>query len=326
MSWVAVIVLVICTMFVPVVHPKLKQEVLNEKVEQLVSWSNRRPVIHMTGDKFINYVRNRPKNYSMVILFTALKRKHGCLVCEDAGEEYKILANSYRFSQSYSSKMFFGLVDYDDGGDIFQMMKLSSAPVFMHFPAKGRRKSVDTYDIQRLGYQAESLAKWIMERTDISITVYRPPNHTGTVVLGVMFLVAAAMLYMKRDSMEFMYNKTLWGTLSVCTVLAMTSGQMWNHIRGPPFLHRNPQTGSMHYIHGSSQGQFIFETYIVLIVNGGIALGFIALNEASRRKLDISQRRTVGMVGLGLVGIFFSILLSIFRRKYQGYPYSFLLR
>jgi len=23
----------------------------------------------------------------------------------------------------------------------------------------------------------------------------------------------------------------------------MTSGQMWNHIRGPPFMHKNPQTG-----------------------------------------------------------------------------------
>lgn len=26
-------------------------------------------------------------------------------------------------------------------------------------------------------------------------------------------------------------------------IFAMISGQMWNHIRGPPFLHSNPQTG-----------------------------------------------------------------------------------
>ena len=25
----------------------------------------------------------------------------------------------------------------------------------------------------------------------------------------------------------------------------MTSGQMWNHIRGPPFMHKNPQTGQV---------------------------------------------------------------------------------
>ena len=25
----------------------------------------------------------------------------------------------------------------------------------------------------------------------------------------------------------------------------MISGQMWNNIRGPPFAHKNPQTGGM---------------------------------------------------------------------------------
>ena len=25
----------------------------------------------------------------------------------------------------------------------------------------------------------------------------------------------------------------------------MMSGQMWNHIRGPPYAHRNPQTGEI---------------------------------------------------------------------------------
>lgn len=28
-------------------------------------------------------------------------------------------------------------------------------------------------------------------------------------------------------------------------VFAMTSGQMWNHIRGPPYAHRNPQSGQV---------------------------------------------------------------------------------
>lgn len=43
----------------------------------------------------------------------------------------------------------------------------------------------------------------------------------------------------------------------------MTSGQMWNHIRGPPFVHRT-NTGNIAYVHGSSQGQFVLETYIVM--------------------------------------------------------------
>lgn len=47
---------------------------------------------------------------------------------------------------------------------------------------------------------------------------------------------------------------------------AMTSGQMWNHIRGPPFLQKTQQ-GNIAYIHGSSQAQFIVETYIVFLLS-----------------------------------------------------------
>lgn len=28
-------------------------------------------------------------------------------------------------------------------------------------------------------------------------------------------------------------------------IFAMTSGQMWNHIRGPPVMHKNPSTGQI---------------------------------------------------------------------------------
>lgn len=48
-------------------------------------------------------------------------------------------------------------------------MRLNTAPVFMHFPAKGKPKSADTMDIQRVGFGAEAIAKWISERTDIQV-------------------------------------------------------------------------------------------------------------------------------------------------------------
>jgi oligosaccharyltransferase complex subunit gamma len=66
-------------------------------------------------------------------------------------------------------------------------MKLNSAPVFMHFPAKGKPKKMDTMDIQRIGFGAEAVAKWVQERTDIAIRVFRPPNYTGTVAMLMLF-------------------------------------------------------------------------------------------------------------------------------------------
>lgn len=42
----------------------------------------------------------------------------------------------------------------------------------MHFPSKGKPKNADTFDIQRVGFAAESIAKWIAERTDIQVRVH----------------------------------------------------------------------------------------------------------------------------------------------------------
>lgn len=50
-------------------------------------------------------------------------------------------------------------------------MKLNTAPVYMHFPPKGKPKAADTMDIQRVGFGAESIVKWIGERTDIQVVL-----------------------------------------------------------------------------------------------------------------------------------------------------------
>ena len=44
-------------------------------------------------------------------------------IFRQANEEYIILANSWRYSQQYSNKLFFAMVDYDDGADIFSQVK-----------------------------------------------------------------------------------------------------------------------------------------------------------------------------------------------------------
>ena len=35
-----------------------------------------------------------------------------------------------------TNRLFFGVVDFDDGSEIFQSLGLNSAPAFVHFPAK----------------------------------------------------------------------------------------------------------------------------------------------------------------------------------------------
>merc|ERR1711997_965713 len=298
---------------------------LSDKVQQLVDSTAKRPVIRLNGNKFRDYVRNAPRNYSIMVMFTALSATRQCAICKQAHEEYQVVANSYRYSQFYSNKMFFAMVDFDEGPDVFQAMKLNTAPVFMHFPAKGKPKKADNMDIQRIGFSSEAIAKWIGERTEMNIRVFRPPNYTGTVALLMLFALVGGLLYLRRNNLEFLYNKTAWSLLALFFVFAMMSGQMWNHIRGPPFIHKT-QNGGVAYIHGSSQGQFVLETYFVMMIYGLIVAGMIMLTEAGESKADVGKRKIFAVVGLGLLAFFFSLILSIFRSKAGGYPYSFLIK
>ncbi|PKK31150.1 tumor suppressor candidate 3 [Columba livia] len=232
--------------------PDLRQEgevkprnLLAEKVEQLMEWSSRRSVIRMNGDKFRRFVKAPPRNYSVIVMFTALQPQRQCSVCRQANEEYQVLANSWRYSSAFSNKLFFTIVDYDEGADVFQQLNMNSAPTFMHFPPKGKPKRADTFDLQRIGFAAEQLAKWIADRTDVHIRVFRPPNYSGTIALALLVSLVGGLLYLRRNNLEFIYNKTGWAMAALCVVFAMTSGQMWNHIRGPPYAHKNPQNGQV---------------------------------------------------------------------------------
>ncbi|CAL1284655.1 unnamed protein product [Larinioides sclopetarius] len=252
--------------------------------------SSKRAIIRFTGDKFRQFIKATPRNYSFIVMLTALSPHRQCVVCRHAYDEFQLVANSWRYSQMNTNKLFFGMVDFDEGPDVFSSLGMNSAPVFMHFPEKGKPKKGDQMDIQRIGFQAETIARWIAERTDIQIRVFRPPNYSGTIALVILFALIAALLYMRRNNLDFLYNKTSWGLAAMCIVFAMTSGQMWNHIRGPPFMHRSSR-GSVGYIHGSSGGQFIVETYIVIVLNAAIVLGMILLHEAAASRGDSKKRK-----------------------------------
>lgn len=52
-----------------------------------------------------------------------------------------------------------------------------------------------------------------------------------------------------------------------------------------------------------------------------MALGMLLLNERFTIFEDFGMQKVAPMIGLGLVVLDFGYILSIFRMKYQGYPY-----
>lgn len=211
--------------------------------------------------------------------------------------------------------------------------------------------AADTLDLQRAGFSAEALVKFVQERTDIQFRIVRPPSYSGIMVILLLGALVAGFLYMRRNNLEFLFNKRIWGVLALTFCMAMISGQMWNHIRSPPLLHRSPN-GGISYIHGSSQAQLVIESYIVMflskintllthtqsanlqyffldlsifLIDAMIVIGMIFLTEAGQQS-DQRKGRFMAITGLVLVSIFFSLILSIFRSKAQGYPYRYLLQ
>uniref|UniRef100_A0A8D2QAY8 Dolichyl-diphosphooligosaccharide--protein glycosyltransferase subunit MAGT1 n=1 Tax=Zonotrichia albicollis TaxID=44394 RepID=A0A8D2QAY8_ZONAL len=275
--------------------------VLSEKVNQLMEWTSKRSVIRMNGDKFRRLVKAPPRNYSVIVMFTALQPHRQCVVCKQADEEYQILANSWRYSSAFTNRIFFAMVDFDEGSDVFQMLNMNSAPTFINFPAKGKPKRGDTYELQVRGF-----AK-IIALSSAQIRVIRPPNYAGPLMLGLLLAVIGGLVYLRGSNLDFLYNKTGWAFAALLSLNLITLGLLQN------------------YIHGSSQAQFVAETHIVLLFNGGVTLGMVLLHEAATSDMDVGKRKIMCIAGIGLVVLFFSWLLSVFRSKYHGYPYSFLM-
>ncbi|VVC36256.1 Thioredoxin-like fold,Oligosaccharyl transferase complex, subunit OST3/OST6 [Cinara cedri] len=301
---------------------------LEQKVQQLNDLYQNKFVVRFNGPKFKEFVKSPPRNYSVIIMFTAMASHRQCSICGHASDEFIIVANSYRYSHRLmESPLYFGIVDFDEGSDIFQMLRINTAPVFMHFPAKGKPKPLDTMDIQRVGFASEQISKWIQERTDVQIRIFRPPNYSSTLALSILFAICSSFLYVRRNNMEMIFNKNLWGIGAVLFCLTMISGQMWNHIRGPPLMHRNQQ-GVITYIHNSSQGQFIFETYIIIVLTIDLILvfGVVIMTDSYTKKTDSKTRKIMTVGGLALIVFLFSVILSIFKSKAHGYPYSFLIK
>ena len=51
----------------------------------------------------------------------------------EANNEFTILANSWRYSQQYSNKVFFAVVDFDEGPDVFSAVRLVILVIFFKF-------------------------------------------------------------------------------------------------------------------------------------------------------------------------------------------------
>jgi hypothetical protein len=207
-----------------------KEDVLSDKVHQLMEWSLKKPVIRLNTERFNHYVKTSPRNYSMIVMLTAMSPQRQCGICKQAHDEFQVAAQSYRYSNAFSNKVFFGMVDFDDGAEVFQYLKLNSAPVFIHFPQKTKPKKGDQMDVSRWGFSAEQMVKWVHDRTDVSIQIVRPADYSRVLLIASIVFVFGVLFYVKRDSLVFLYDYAFWGVLVLVSIIFKSSETIFHHL------------------------------------------------------------------------------------------------
>ncbi|XP_003369838.1 putative tumor suppressor candidate 3, partial [Trichinella spiralis] len=130
------------------------------------------------------------------------------LVTSVVQDEFEVVASSYRFTNMNSKRLYFVLADYEEAGEL----GISAIPIILHVPPRGNLKRQDKMDFQRSGIQAEAIAKWVHERTDVVVNPSDAAAELCRPGCSVFALdVGCGLLYMKRSSLDFLYNRNLWG-------------------------------------------------------------------------------------------------------------------
>ncbi|KAF9556523.1 oligosaccharyl transferase subunit ost3/OST6 [Mortierella alpina] len=303
-------------------------ELLQKKVTRLQAKASKTKGIIELDTNAFEEVMAKPRNYSMVVLFTAISPEFNCAPCLNFDPEYKLVAAGWSKLVD-KSQLFFGVLDFKVGQAIFQKFGMNSAPSVLFFPASdaiSSQPAFDRYDFGKSGFQAETFAHWVNARARTDIRVKRPFDFFGFAVnvLGVVsVLFSIYVLYNKAG--KILGSKYIWSAGSMFIIFVMISGHMWNQIRTPPYTVPG-RDGRPGFIAQGFQNQFGLETQIVAVLYATLTGSVIALIAVVPRIENPLSQRIAVWVSMGLFAFMFSVLIQIFRVKNPGYPFTLMFK
>ncbi|KAH6667016.1 OST3/OST6 family protein [Plectosphaerella plurivora] len=282
------------------------------------------------ADSSFKKLTGAPRDYTTMVLLTAMDARYGCQLCREFQPEWDILARSWtNGDKKGNSRVIFGTLDFADGRETFMSLGLQTAPVLLLFqPTTGPHAVASPeplrYDFTTGPQVAEQVHSWLARHTQgrPHPSIRRPINwmrwFSWTVLsLGTVTALVTASPYL----IPLIQSRKLWAGLSLFAILLFTSGHMFNQIRKVPYVAGNGK-GGVSYFAGGFQNQFGMETQVVAGVYALLAFCAIGLATKVPRMTD-PKRQQIAVVTWGVVlFVLYSFLLSIFRIKNGGYPFS----
>ncbi|OAR02580.1 hypothetical protein LLEC1_00333 [Akanthomyces lecanii] len=270
------------------------------------------------------------RDYSVAVLLTALDARFGCQLCREFQPEWDLLAKSWlKGDKVGDSRLLFGTLDFEKGKEVFASLGLQTAPVVMLFPpTEGPHAAASPepvrYDFTTGAAGAENIHAWLSRHMAGRPTppVKRPINYirwaTGiTILLGAGTALATASPYI----LPIVQNRNIWASISLVSVLLFTSGHMFNHIRKVPYIAGDGR-GGISYFAGGFQNQFGLETQIIAAIYGLLSFCTITLAVKVPRMTDAKTQQITVFIWGAVLFLMYSFLLSVFRFKNAGYPFS----
>ncbi|TVY45092.1 Magnesium transporter protein [Lachnellula occidentalis] len=270
-----------------------------------------------------------PRDYSVVVLLTALEARFGCALCREFQPEWELLSSSWtKGDKQGDSRLIFGTLDFMDGKNTFQSLGLQTAPVLLFFqPTVGPHAVTDIgpirYDFTSGPQSAEQVHSWIArylpDRPHPQIS--RPINWVRgiaitTTILGTITFLSVAWPYM----VPIIQNRNVWAAISLIAILLFTTGHMFNHIRKVPYVTGDGK-GGVSYFAGGFSNQNGLETQILAAIYGLLSFATISLALKVPRITDPKTQQVAVIVWSGVIFGMYSFLLSVFRMKNGGYPF-----
>ncbi|CAG8833968.1 9575_t:CDS:2, partial [Racocetra persica] len=135
-------------------------------------------VVELDSNLYDEFVA-KPRNYSMAILLTALDPQINCIPCKNLvnrinfnnvnrefDPEFRLVARSWLESGDEPSRLYFGVLDFKNGREVYARLGLNNAPTLFYFsPTTGPyAKDVSEpykYEFNRHGFSAEAFASYL---------------------------------------------------------------------------------------------------------------------------------------------------------------------
>lgn len=208
---------------------------------------------------------------------------------------------------------------------------LDTAPVLIYYPpttgpnADSAKTAPIRFDFTTGQPTPEAVQNWLSRHLPASIEVppiKRPINYLRitaiiTGILGVISAFSVAWPYL----LPIIQSRNLWAGISIIAILLFTSGTMFNHIRGTPYIASDGRGGVQYFAPGF-QNQFGMESQIVAGLYGVMAFATISLAVKVPRIQDRKWQQTAVFVWCGVMYGVYAFFLRVFKIKNGGYPFS----